>query len=478
MLKMYRILLLLLILSLVACGQSLDEELAETIRFNQIGAMKIEDLAQQFTTIQSKEAQLGKLLFFSKILSGKKDVACASCHHPFLGGDDDLSLSVGVEPVEVEAVGAHRKNVLGKIRVPRNAPTTFNSSLWKKRLFHDGRVERLNAFSDLPAQISTPDEAFGDVDPRATSLVQAQAGFPVTSEHEMRADYHETSSNDRVRYALLENVLASARQDKAIDGGSGKSWEDLFREIYSEKDLTELITFERIQYLLGEYEKSQVFIETPWADYLSGSLDAISDSAKRGAQLFYNRVEAGGAQCVSCHKGPFFTDESFHVMAFPQIGEGKDINDDDTGRFLRTGVPDDRYAFRTPSLINAEVTAPYGHSGSFQTLEEVIRHHGDPQASIEKYDFSLKELKQTGIPNEKSKQHTLKALAQLEKHLSSGKSGLVVRPLDDSEVDDLVAFIRALTDPCVLNIECLAPWVPISTDPNPDGLILYSSLEE
>lgn len=468
-----RVSVIVLGLLLSACSDDLDDKLRGIVDFHQIKSNPLVDAGQQFSDINSKEAQLGKLLFFTKALSGDKDVACASCHHPFLGGDDDLSLSVGVDPVEASVLGITRKNTTGEILVPRNAPTTFNSSLWTRHLFHDGRVERLNNFNDLPAQISTPDEAFGDIDSRATSLVQAQAGFPVTSKHEMRSNYNESSSNDRLRESLLKNLIGSVQSDES---NGNVTWEELFNAIYIQSEPEKLITFERVQELIGVYEKSQVFIDTPWKDYLEGDKNRISNSAKRGALLFYQSVEQGGASCVTCHSGSFFTDEDFHVLAVPQIGEGKDLNEDDTGRYLRTGVPDDRYAFRTPSLINVTETSPYGHSGSFENLYEIIEHHGDPEASTLKYDYSLSKLFQSGIKHNRAKENTQKALGQLVKNKNSGRSKLPNRVMSSSEIKDLIEFLKTLTDPCTKSIECLSPWVPAADEPNPDGLILYSDI--
>lgn len=451
-----------------ACSDDLDSELEYLINLHQVNLNPIADYSQQVRSIEDKDVQLGKLLFFSKSLSGNKDVACASCHHPFLGGDDNLSLSIGIDPIETDVLGSHRTNVTGKVLVPRNAPTSFNSSLWKKHLFHDGRVERINPFDEIPAIITTPDERFGDVDDRAISLVQAQAGFPVTSEHEMRANYFENTSNERLRSELLKKFLLEVGQYS-----DSESWLSLFKGVYPDEELEALITFEKIQHLLGEYEKSQVFVDTPWRAFVLGDRSAISTSAKNGALLFYKGTNEGGVGCVNCHTGSFFTDEKFHILAFPQIGEGKNINEDDTGRFLRTGVPDDRYAFRTPSLLNVEVTAPYGHSGSYLTLEEVIRHHLDPNLAVSKYDYSLKSLGQQGIFNGTSQYNTQKALNILKKRILSGVSGLNIMNLSDDQVADLVEFLRALTDPCVTDLSCLKPWVPDISEPNPDNSILY-----
>lgn len=469
-------LLLILLCTLFGCSdKELDRQLERLVKYHQISASPIVNENQQVASIESAKAQLGKLLFFSKTLSGQGDVACVSCHHPFLGGDDDLSLSIGVNPIDADTLGLARKNLQGEILVPRNAPTTFNSSLWQRRLFHDGRVERINDFSKLPARISTPDESFGDVDPRATSLVQAQAGFPVTSEHEMRSLYKDSSSNESLRAALVSNLVESVHKKKK-QSPDAITWRELFLQVYPQdenKNLHLLLDFKRVQHLLGEYEKSQVFINTPWKKFLEGDKGALSSSAKKGAVLFYTEVDQGGAGCVSCHAGSFFTDESFHVSAFPHIGTGIDIKDNDTGRFLRTGIPDDRYAFRTPSLINVEMTAPYGHNGAFNTLEQVIRYHLNPEQGMKVFDFSLGHLPQKGIDNKNSIEHSQKALSQYLRAQKQGINKLVAVSLSDDEISQLVDFILSLTDPCTKDIECLKPWVPSSMDSNPDDQILY-----
>jgi len=348
-------LLSLLLICLFSCESESDKELAVLIDYYQLtGNPVVND--NQVADINTPKAQLGKLLFFSTSLSGNNDVACASCHHPFIGGDDDLSLSVGVNPLARNLIGKERLSAENKVLVPRNAPTTFNSSLWTRRLFHDGRIERLNDLSESKALISTPDEHFGDVDYSAKSLLQAQAAFPVTSQHEMRDSYLEKSSNQRLRVALVNNLIESVKKNP-----KNTNWEILFRQVYNEKNsrLNELITFPRIQDLLAEYQRSQIFVDSPWSRYVKGQKGSISESAKKGALIFYQDVSKGGAACVDCHSGDFFTDEDFHILAIPQIGEGKELSGDDKGRYLRTGVLDDRYAFRTPSLLNIEHTAPY-----------------------------------------------------------------------------------------------------------------------
>ncbi|HHJ19265.1 MAG TPA: hypothetical protein ENJ84_05495, partial [Gammaproteobacteria bacterium] len=100
-------------------------------------------------SINDPKPQLGKKLFFTKGLGGDKDSACVTCHHPTLGGGDNLSLSIGVGAETPDLLGPGRfhdstsTHFDGGPTVPRNAPTTFNIALWDRALFLDGRVESL-----------------------------------------------------------------------------------------------------------------------------------------------------------------------------------------------------------------------------------------------------------------------------------------------------------------------------------------------
>jgi cytochrome c peroxidase len=98
---------------------------------------------------------------------------------------------------------------------------------------------------------------------------------------------------------------------------------------------------------------------------------ALTSQQKLGLELFFTK-----ARCSSCHGGPMFSDFLFHVLGVPQQGGGKDVlPGDDAGREEHTLSPADRYAFRTPTLRNAEFTASYMHDGAFATLEEVVRFY-------------------------------------------------------------------------------------------------------
>ncbi|MCX8955556.1 cytochrome-c peroxidase, partial [Ruegeria sp. NA] len=87
--------------------------------------------------------------------------------------------------------------------------------------------------------------------------------------------------------------------------------------------------------------------------------------------------------------GWFQTDHGFHSIAMPQIGPGKAARFEnhvrDDGRLRVTGNADDAFTFRTPSLRNVTLTAPYGHNGAYARLEDVVRHHLGPVAALRSY---------------------------------------------------------------------------------------------
>ena len=426
--------------------------------------------------ISSNEAQLGMRLFYSKTLGGDQDSACVTCHHPALGGGDDLSLPIGVGAINPNLLGpgrSHNPNAPhhdGGPLVPRNAPTTFNIAGWNSVLFHDGRVQRVNS------GIRTPDSSFGLEDNLAGgNLVQAQARFPVTSPEEMKGFNHDDKDNQDIREFLASRLGGYGEGDGELSDTD--YWLDKFRSVLNKPKGTaeELITEQNISFFIGEYERSQSFIETPWKKYVEGNDNALTENAKKGALLFFNSVADGGANCSSCHSGDFFTDEKFHNLAMPQIGNGKGNGadkTDDFGRFRETKVASDMYKFRTPSLINVEVTGPWSHAGAYTTLEAVVRHNLNPTSALSNYDIS--QLNQTGIQNlDKVQTNTQKALAALEADRQAGKDVIQNVDLTDNQVGQLVDFLKALTDPCVKDKSCLAPWVVDPTngeDPNGDQL--------
>lgn len=440
------------IISISGCYASeIDQQLTTLITTHKLTGSPQSDTV--LPNISSPKAQLGMKLFYSKTLGGDNSTACVSCHHPMLGGGDNLSLSVGVNSDNPEYLGIHRKLKSGaKARVPRNAPTTFNVTFWKKALFHDMRIEKI-----ADKGIHTPDLDYPKVDALAgDNLVQAQARFPITSPDEMRGNYLNASYNQTLRRALAKRLE--------------KNWLNDFRKGFSfpNGSTAELITEQNFSEAIAEYERSQVFINTPWKAYVEGNKNAISESAKQGAKLFYTAQSNGGAGCVQCHSGDFFTDEQAYNTAMPQIGNGKDngaTKTNDYGCNLITKKKGDMFRFRTPTLLNVEVTGPWGHDGAYTSLEGITKHMLSPIASAKNYDVS--QLKQKNIAIKDIKKNTREVL-KAKIHLSAKPA------LKESDVTHLVSFLKTLTDPCVKSRACLSKWIPNANDNDPDGQMLHA----
>lgn len=405
-------------------------------------------------SINSPKAQLGMKLFYSRTLGGDGSTACVSCHHPVLGGGDGLSLPIGVGSVDPKIIGPNRRmKNNSEVTVPRNSPTTFNVALWKKHMFHDGRVKKLGEYS-----IMTPDVALDTSDSLSgENLVQAQARFPITSAEEMRGSFMNDEMNQTLRRSISERLK--------------KNWEKSFRIAFDDYslDANDLITEQNMSEAIADYERSQLFVNNPWKAYVEGNSDAISKQAKRGAQLFFKSQVAGGAGCANCHSGDFFTNEEFYNTAMPQIGKGKHKHDgdtdmDDQGCYLVTKKVGDKYRFRTPSLLNVEVTGPWGHSGSYTSLEAVTAHMLNPKKAAKKY--RRQQVKQRGIDFSKTRSN-IKTLLKSDIDLSPKPN------FKQQDVKDLVAFMKTLTDPCVKDRECLSPWIPTASSNDPDGNMLH-----
>jgi cytochrome c peroxidase len=414
--------------------------------------------------IDSPLAQLGMKLFFSKALGGDFDSACVSCHHPLLGGGDGLPLSIGVGAPDPDLLGSGRTHPSGYFNVPRNAPTTFNIGLWERVLFHDGRIEKLG-----DASIRTPDVVFGQVDRSAgADMVAAQARFPVTSVEEMRGrTFERHRPNEYVRAHLVARL-----GNYGVGRGEllGAGWSTEIQKAYgASPSVAMFVAYDGIAAAISAYERSQVFVQTPWQAYVQGNDAALAEAAKRGAWLFFRPAGQGGAGCAACHSGDFFTDEQFYTLAVPQVGKGKGdgrFGDDDFGRFRETGRPEDLYAFRTPTLLNVEVTGPYGHDGAYPTLEAIVRHHLNPAAAVAAYAAGrLDPAAETAHMAE----NTSRALAKLVDDRAAGRTPLIDLALSDQQIADLIEFLLALTDPCVKDPACLSPWIPGEAD-DVDGL--------
>jgi len=273
-----------------------------------------------------------------------------------------------------------------------------------------------------------------------------QAMFPVTSGTEMAGQAGENAIAD----AAASNVLAGV---SGVWGLLAQRLRDIpeyvamFQAAFpGQINVAEDIQFKDAANAIAAFEATAWRADNSRFDqYLRGDKDALSQEEEKGMKLFY-----GKANCSSCHSGKFQTDQSFHAIAMPQIGPGKGDNSagysdghEDFGREQVTGDASDRFKFRTPSLRNIALTAPYGHAGAYATLEAIVEHHFNPVDSLLNYDAI-----QTVLPSraDLDAQDTVVMDDPGRVDEIAIRNALTDVDVKDKDLDDLISFLHTLTD--------------------------------
>lgn len=389
--------------------------------------------ADDFVKTDPAQAKIGQLLFYDPILSGNRNISCGTCHHHDLHGADGLSLGIGeggqgVGPARTAGVGADRI----RKRVPRNAPALWNlGHVSVRHLFHDGRLSVSDQYGngfDSPAEEWLPQGL--------DTIVAAQALFPLTAQFEMAGNVGENDVTGAVhdRIDLAWEVLA--KRVRTIP-----AYADLFVAGFDHIDDPLDITIVEIGNALGAFIASEwISIDSPYDAWVTAGVP-LNAAAERGRRLFF-----GEAGCSGCHNGPRFTDQGFHALGLPNFGPGRTRRFDpiprDVGRMGETDLLEDAYRFRTPSLRNVALTAPYGHNGAFPTLERMIRHHLDPEKS--RAEWTLADAR---LPDAPWIAVVDGAILQDSREMARQAAAIEIDlpPRSDGEIADLVAFLNALT---------------------------------
>lgn len=298
--------------------------------------------------------ELGQALSFDKLLSGNHDISCMTCHHPTVGSDDDLHLSLGVGG---EGLGDERSG--GEV-IARNAQALFNLHLYEN-MFWDGRVEL-----DSNGQYSTP--AGAQLTPEMIEIfdfgvVSAQAMFPVTDAHEMRGAPGTNELAD-----LAEDDFAGIWAGLMTRIGGYPEYVEMFELAYPGESFEDM-SFAHAGNAIAAFEiRGFDTRDSPWNRFVVGDDEAMPSESIDAGIVFYD------VGCGKCHSGSETSDFEFHTLAIAQFGPGKGHGvdgNDDYGREGVTGNPEDRYDFRTPPLFNVELTSPYGHTGQ---IEDIFLH--------------------------------------------------------------------------------------------------------
>lgn len=388
-----------------------------------------------FPTVPADRARLGQLLFYDKILSGNRNISCGTCHHHALHGADGVSLGIGeggsgLGPDRHIPPGAHILR-----RVPRNAPALWNLGHPSvTALFHDGRVQIGPDGFDTPANDWLPEGL--------DSLLAAQALFPMTSETEMAGHSSENEVAGAVNDRIDKGWPILAARVRAVP-----AYGPLFLRAFPQLGSTADITIVHIANALGAFIATEwQSFDSPYDAYLREGTP-LTARAEAGRRLFF-----GAAGCGACHNGPLLTDGQFHAAGVPAFGPGRtrpfDPMPRDTGRMAASDLLEDAYRFRTPSLRNVALTAPYGHNGAFPDLRSMIRHMADPQISRAGWVPAMAAL--PAAPHLAAQDFALS-----EDRLEMARQAAAVdwQPvaLSDQEVQEIEAFLHTLTGASVLD---------------------------
>ena len=393
-----------------------------------------------YHSFSMQRAKIGQLLFYDKILSGNRNISCGTCHHHRFGGTDGLSLGIGEGGV---GVGPDRHPGSGESRirkrVPRNASALWNLAAKEFTvLFHDGRLAIADDFDN---GFNTPAEEW--LPHGLETVLGTQAIFPMTAQFEMAGNPKE----NEVAGALHDRIDAVwpilAKRVRVIP-----EYGQMFVETFDDVDTAEEVTIAHI----GEALAAFIAIEfrsddSPFDAFLAGDESALTPKQRRGADLFY-----GKAGCADCHSGSLLTDQKFHALAIPPFGPGRTRRFDpytrDVGRMGETDDLADAYRFRTPSLRNIALTAPYGHNGAYPDLEGIIRHHLDPQGSFDAWQKDFAQLPEAPwlAPIDFVVWQDRFEIARVR-----AKIDIKPRLLADDEVAALVDFMGSLTGASVSN---------------------------
>jgi len=357
--------------------------------------------------IDSKLADLGRLLFFDPSGGLHNDNTCGGCHSPSAGLGDTQSIAIGVQNNLI--VGPHRTGPRNQRRTPSAANTAFYPKLMWNGRFSAASGDPFNNSGGFLFPQPEGSTKFPANDPVIKHLLQAQAFIPPTELVEVagftgtrltiapRFDQFDDGKggivpppdgsgfrNEPIRQAVLARLNATPK------------YRQLFGALFPQVAAGGAIDFSMFGRAIAEFEFTMVFANAPVDKFARGDSSAMDSSEKKGAVIFF-----GKGKCASCHavggrSNEMFSDFQMHNIGVPQIApffgvkQGNVIfdgahEDEDFGLEQITGDPADRYKFRSSPLRNVSLQPAFFHNGAFTRLEDAVRHHLNARDSARNY---------------------------------------------------------------------------------------------
>lgn len=274
-----------------------------------------------------------------------------------------------------------------------------------EKLFSDPILSRGQAISCASCHI--PQFAFADtaafsIGDKGTRLTR---NSPALTNLSGRTDFFWDGRAASLEEQALGPLSAHDEMDLPVDQAVERLKKNDFYRAAFQKVFKAEVNSKNLPAAIAAFERTLETTDTPYDRYLDGDVHAMSAAAVRGRMLFI-----GKANCATCHSGEDFTADRFKSIG---LFNGRELND--PGRFKITKDSSHIGLFKVPGLRNVAVTAPYMHNAMFKTLREVVQYYNTPDQFVRN---------------------------PINRDLSLGSS----LNLSDSEVDDIVTFLEALTD--------------------------------
>jgi len=244
--------------------------------------------------------------------------------------------------------------------IPGDNSMTADKVELGKMLFFDPRLSGSNWISC--ATCHNPVMGFTDRLPRAFGHAMSQG--PRNTPTILNAAYINVQFWDGRARTLEEQALGPIQAEVEMKQTLGGAVENIkkvpeyvamFGRVFGGDDP---VNPSNIAKAIAAYERTLITPNSPYDRYLAGDKSALTPAQQKGFDLFQSKG------CIACHNGPALTDSGFHRIKVP--------GSVDLGRFNVTKDESDKYMFRTPTLRNVELTAPYFNNGSVNTLEEAV----------------------------------------------------------------------------------------------------------
>jgi cytochrome c peroxidase len=266
--------------------------------------------------------------------------------------------------VNVHMLGPQKLGNLSPVVSPPGNPLSSSKIMLGKQLYFDTRLSKDNTISC--ATCHDPSKGWSDAGPTSTGISGQKGGRrspPVSNAAYSQLQFWDgraATLEDQAKGPIANPIEMGNTHDVMIRTVNDiPGYVEEFKEVFG----TSTITVDMVADAIAAYERTVVTTDSPFDRYVRGDKEALTCMEKKGLEIFN-----GKGHCTLCHWGPYFSDGRFHNLGVAPTDPAKP----DEGRFVVTNDPADKGAFKTPTIRDAALRAPYMHNGSEKDLEAVV----------------------------------------------------------------------------------------------------------